>query len=53
LLGRLQGDKTPEDPDASKPFAWERQRIPHALDKSEFAYRMEQVVSIDVAQWKW
>jgi hypothetical protein len=49
LLGRLQGDKTPQDPDASKPFARERQRIQHALDKNEFAYRMEQVVSIDVA----
>jgi hypothetical protein len=49
LLGQLQGEKTPADPDASKPFARERQRIQHALDKSEFAYRMEQVVSIDVA----
>ena len=49
LLGRLQGEKTPQDPDASKPFARERQRIQHALAKNEFAYRMEQVVSIDVA----
>jgi hypothetical protein len=49
LLGRLQGDATPQDRDASKPFARERQRIQHALDKNEFAYRMEQVVSINVA----
>ena len=27
LLGRLQGDKPPQDPDASKPFAPQRQRI--------------------------
>lgn len=50
LLEQLQGDRTPHDPDASKPFARERQRIQHALDRNEFAYRMEQVVSIDVAR---
>jgi len=49
LLGRLQGDKTPADPDASKPLSRERQRIQHAMGKSEFAYRMEQVVSVNVA----
>jgi hypothetical protein len=48
LLQRLQGDATPEDPDASRPFARERQRIQHAVAEEEFAYRMEQVVNIDV-----
>jgi hypothetical protein len=49
LLQRLRGDGTPDDPDASRPFARERQRIRHAVAEEEFAYRMEQVVSIDVA----
>jgi hypothetical protein len=49
LLEQLQGSKTPNDPDASRPFARERQRIEHALAKGEFAYRMEQVVTVDVA----
>jgi hypothetical protein len=49
LLDRLQGNRTPDDPEASKPFARERQRIQHALVQNEFAYRMEQVVSINVA----
>jgi hypothetical protein len=50
LLQRLQGDATPNDPDASKPFARERQRIQKAVAEDEFAFRMEQVVSINVAQ---
>jgi hypothetical protein len=50
LLQRIQGDATPDDPDASRPFARERQRIQHAMAEEEFAYRMEQVISMDVAR---
>jgi hypothetical protein len=50
LLRRLQGSTTPEDPEASRPFARERQRILRAVAEDEFAYRMEQVVCFDVAR---
>jgi len=49
LLRRLRGESTPDDPDASRPFARERQRIDKAIAGNEFAFRMEQVVSLDVA----
>lgn len=49
LLRRLQGESTPEEPEASRPFARERQRIQHALSTNEFAFRIEQVISLDVA----
>ena len=48
LLQRLQGGATPDDPNASRPFAREQQRIQRAIAEDVFAYRMEQVVSIDV-----
>ena len=50
LLQQLQGDATPNDPDASRPFARERQRIQKAVADDEFAFRMEQIISINVAQ---
>ena len=50
LLRRLQGDSTPDEPDASRPFARERQRIQQAMAEEQFAYRMEQVISLDVAR---
>lgn len=50
LLRRMQGSATPDDPEASRPFARERQRIQHAVAESEFAFRMEQVISLDVAR---
>jgi hypothetical protein len=49
LLRRLQGESTPEEPEASRPFARERQRIQHAISTNEFAFRIEQVISLDVA----
>jgi hypothetical protein len=56
LLQRLRGATTPEDPDASRPFARERQRIQHTLATNEFGFRMEQVICVDVAaltpQWR-
>ncbi|KAH7183772.1 hypothetical protein BKA60DRAFT_671607, partial [Fusarium oxysporum] len=48
LLSQLRGELTPENPGASTPFARERQRIEAALNVNEFAFRFEQVVSIDV-----
>lgn len=50
LLRRLEGGNTTDDPDASRPFARERQRIEYALAGNEFAFRMEQVVSLDIAR---
>lgn len=56
LLQRLRGSSTPEDPDASRPFARERQRIERTLATNEFGFRMEQVMCVDVAalkpQWR-
>jgi hypothetical protein len=49
LLRRLQGEPTPEEPEASRPFARERQRIQQAISTNEFAFRIEQVISLDVA----
>jgi hypothetical protein len=47
LLSQVRGELTPENPGASTPFARERQRIEAALNVNEFAFRFEQVVSID------
>lgn len=56
LLQRLRGSSTPEDPDASRPFARERRRIERTLATNEFGFRMEQVICVDVAaltpQWR-
>ncbi|KFY65503.1 hypothetical protein V496_02533, partial [Pseudogymnoascus sp. VKM F-4515 (FW-2607)] len=38
LLRRMQGTATPNDPDASRPFARERQRIQHAVAETQPAY---------------
>jgi hypothetical protein len=46
LLQRLK------EPDASRPFARERQRIELAVDANEFGFRMEQVICVDVAALK-
>ncbi|KAL8762993.1 MAG: hypothetical protein Q9194_007441, partial [Teloschistes cf. exilis] len=43
LLQRLKGHLTPADPESSKPFFRERQRIEQAILEEEFAFRMEQV----------
>jgi hypothetical protein len=50
LLQQLQGKATPNDPGSSRPFARERQRIQKAVADDEFAFRMEQLLSINVAQ---
>jgi hypothetical protein len=50
LLHRLTGSQTPDNPNSSKPFARERQRIESAIQEEEFAFRMEQVLSIQVSR---
>jgi hypothetical protein len=50
LLRIVRGQVTPEDPAASKPFARERRQIEVALEQEEVAYRLEQVVSLDVGR---
>lgn len=50
LFRWLQGELTPNDPEASIPFARERKQLEAAIEEEEYAYRMEQVVSINVAR---
>jgi hypothetical protein len=50
LLSQLRGDRTPGTPETSTPFARERQRLEAAIDKGEFAFRMEQVVTVVVSR---
>ena len=50
LLERLQGEATPDNPEASRPFAREQQRVEHAIGTNEFAFRIEQVFNLDVAR---
>lgn len=52
LLQHLKGQQTPADPESSKPFFRERQRIEQAIHEEEFAFRMEQVVSMQVSRLK-
>jgi len=48
LLERLRGQLTPDNPDASTPFARERQRVEAAIAAQEYGFRFEQVVSVNV-----
>jgi hypothetical protein len=50
LLRRVRGEQTPENPAASTPFARERQRVEASMAESEFAFRFEQVISVDAAR---
>lgn len=47
LLAAMQGQSTPDDPSASKPFAREARQLDAAIEAEEYAFRMEQVLSID------
>ncbi|KAG6108615.1 hypothetical protein E4U13_006377 [Claviceps humidiphila] len=46
LLGVIRGQQTPEQPQASTPFARESQRINTIIEEKEVAFRMEQVVTV-------
>jgi hypothetical protein len=50
LLQQLRGQLTPNDPESSTPFARERQRIERAMHEEEYAFRMEQVLSVQVSR---
>lgn len=50
LLKQLKGGLSPDDPDSSKPFLREKKRIEAAINTEEFAFRMEQVISIRVCR---
>lgn len=46
LLREVRGERTPEQPASSTPFARERGRIEAAVEQEQLAFRMEQVVTI-------
>ncbi|KAK1837618.1 hypothetical protein CCHR01_19760 [Colletotrichum chrysophilum] len=48
MLRRIRGQLTPGSPEQSKPFARERQKLETAIEQEELAYRMEQVVSLNI-----
>ncbi|TQN66280.1 hypothetical protein CSHISOI_09207 [Colletotrichum shisoi] len=48
MLQRIRGQLTPGSPEQSKPFARERRKLNTAIDQEEFAYRMEQVVLLNI-----
>lgn len=48
VRAQLIGEKTPEDPEASIPFARERGRVNAALEAAAYPFRMEQVVHVQV-----
>jgi hypothetical protein len=50
LLSQLREDLTPAIPQSSRPFARERQRLDAAIQNGEFAFRMEQVVTVMVSR---
>lgn len=50
LLRHLHGELTADEPEASQPFARERQRVLACIDEGEHAYRMEQVLSVQISR---
>lgn len=50
LQRQLLGQLTPDDPGASQPFARECQRLETAIEGEEMAFRMEQVVNVQVSR---
>lgn len=52
LINIVRGVKSPEYPDATKPFARELFQMETAIEQNEFAYRLEQMLSINVANMK-
>jgi hypothetical protein len=50
LRRQFLGQNTPDDPDASKPFAREHRRVTAAIEAEEFAFRLEQVIHVQVSR---
>lgn len=48
LRRQLLGELSPEDPDASRPFAREARRLVTAQEGEEFGFRMEQVIHVQL-----
>ena len=48
LRRQLIGDLTPNDPNASRPFAREERRVEASLQREEFTFRIEQVLAIHI-----
>ncbi|EHA58545.1 hypothetical protein MGG_14341 [Pyricularia oryzae 70-15] len=52
LINIMRGVKSPKYPNATKPFARELFQMETAIEQNEFAYRLEQVLSINIANIK-
>ena len=50
LLQHLRGLSTPDNPASSRPFVREGQRIERAILEEEHAFRIEQVLSVQVSR---
>jgi hypothetical protein len=50
LLRQLQSDATLNDPNVSRLFTREQQRIKQAIAGNEFAFCIKQIVNLDVAR---
>ena len=50
LSEQMRGMRTPDNPEQSRPFAREAQRVRAAIEGEDFAFRMEQVMSVQVAK---
>ena len=50
LLQHLRGLSTPDNPASSRPFVREGQQIERAILEEEHAFRMEQVLSVQVSR---
>ena len=48
LLQYLQGQLTPNNPESLKLFVYKRQQIKNTMLKEEYAFRIEQVLSVQV-----
>lgn len=50
LLQHLRGQLTPDNPESSRPFVREGQRIDQAIREEEYVFRVEQVLSVQVSR---
>lgn len=50
LLARLRGESNPDAPRQAMPYAREASQLAKCIQESEFAFRMEQVITVSVAK---
>jgi hypothetical protein len=50
LSEQMRGMRTPDNREQSRPFAREAQRVRAAIEGEDFAFRMEQVISVQVSK---